>query len=76
MIKKKTLLRTITIVAAGLIACLLAQTAQASTVQVGGCKTGLTNFTTIQAAVNAVPNGSTIDVVLEHIRSRSISRRI
>jgi len=61
MIKMKTLLRTITIVAAGLIAC-TAQTAQASTVQVGGCKTGLTNFTTIQAAVNAVPPGSTIQV--------------
>jgi parallel beta-helix repeat protein len=62
MIKMKTLLRTITIVAAGLIACLLAQTTQASTVQVGGCKTGLTNFMTIQAAVNAVPGGSTIFV--------------
>src|SRR6202162_1783514 len=62
MIKMKTLLRTITIVAAGLIACLLAQTTQASTVQVGGCKTGLTNFMTIQAAVNAVPSGSTIFV--------------
>ena len=62
MIKKKTLLRTITIVAAGLVACLLAQTTQASTVQVGGCKTGLTNFTKIQDAVNAVPPGSTIDV--------------
>src|ERR1700722_5884429 len=61
MIKTKTLLRTITIVAAGLIAC-LAQTAQASTVQVGGCKPGMTNFTTIQAAVNAVPPGSTIQV--------------
>jgi parallel beta-helix repeat protein len=61
MIKKKILLRTITIVAAGLIAC-LAQTAQASTVQVGRCKTGLTNFTKIQDAVNAVPPGSTIDV--------------
>lgn len=62
MIQTKTLLRTITIVAAGLIACLSTQTAQASTVQVGGCKTGLTNFTTIQAAVNAVPAGSTIFV--------------
>jgi hypothetical protein len=61
MIKTKTLLRTITVVAAGFIAC-WAQTAQGSTVQVGGCKTGLTNFTTIQAAVNAVPPGSTIFV--------------
>jgi hypothetical protein len=62
MIKKQKLLRTITIVAAGLVACLSGQAVQASTVQVGLCKTGLVNFTTIQAAVNAVPAGSVIEV--------------
>jgi hypothetical protein len=62
MIKKQKLLRTITIVAAGLVACLSGQAVQASTVVVGNCKSGLTSFTTIQAAVNAVPSGSVIDV--------------
>lgn len=41
---------------------MLGQSAQASTVVVGNCKGGLTSFTTIQAAVNAVPSGSTIYV--------------
>jgi parallel beta-helix repeat protein len=60
MTEKKNLLRTITLVAAGLVACFLGQTAYASTVEVGGCKPALTNFATIQAAVDAVPAGSTI----------------
>jgi pectin methylesterase-like acyl-CoA thioesterase len=38
------------------------QAAPASTVVVGSCKPSLTSFSTIQAAVNAVPAGSTIDV--------------
>jgi hypothetical protein len=50
------------IVAAGLIVFLAGQAAHASTVVVGSCKTGLTSFATIQAAVDAVPAGSTIDV--------------
>jgi pectin methylesterase-like acyl-CoA thioesterase len=62
MIRKKKLLRTITIVAAGLCTCLFGQMSRASTVQVGGCKTGLTNFPTISAAVTAVPSGSIIEV--------------
>jgi pectin methylesterase-like acyl-CoA thioesterase len=35
---------------------------EASNYQVGGCKPPLTNFPTIQAAVNSVPAGSTIQV--------------
>src|SRR5580704_3227220 len=61
MIKKKILLRTITIVAAGLIACLLGQAAQAATVIVGTCKPGV-QYPTISAAVAGAPAGSTIDV--------------
>ena len=38
------------------------QAAPASTVVVGSCKPSLTSFSTIQAAVNAAPAGSTIDV--------------
>src|SRR3984957_9581909 len=38
------------------------QAARASTVVVGSCKPSLTSFSTIQAAVNAAPAGSNIDV--------------
>jgi len=38
------------------------QKTTAKTVQVGACKTNLPNFSSIQAAVNAVPSGATIDV--------------
>ena len=38
------------------------QAARASTVVVGSCKPSLTSFSTIQAAVNAAPSGSNIDV--------------
>ena len=41
--------------------CFAAQSSQAATVVVGACRTGR-SFTTIQAAVDAVPSGSTIDV--------------
>jgi hypothetical protein len=41
------------IVAAGLIVFLAGQTAHASTVVIGSCKTGLTSYSTIQSAVNA-----------------------
>jgi hypothetical protein len=61
LIKTKTLLRTITIVAAGLIAGLLGQAAQAATVVVGTCKPGV-QYPTISAAVAGAPTGSTIDV--------------
>jgi hypothetical protein len=61
LIETKTLLRTITIVAAGLIACLLGQAAQAATVIVGTCKPGV-QYPTISAAVAGAPAGSTIDV--------------
>lgn len=43
-----------------LFALLIATEAIASTVQVGGCKSGYTNYSTISAAVAAVPVGSTI----------------
>jgi hypothetical protein len=46
---------------AGLFA-LLAVCAQASTVQVGTCRSGFVQFANITAAVNASPQGTTIDV--------------
>jgi len=56
------LLSRYAIFAAALLVFLAGQSALASTVVVGTCKSGLTSFSTIQAAVNAAPNGSTIDV--------------
>jgi hypothetical protein len=47
--------------AAVLLACLAVPTANASTVVVGTCKSGV-QFSTIQAAVNAAPSGATVDV--------------
>jgi hypothetical protein len=44
-----------------IVACLSVQTASASAVVVGNCK-NLVTFSTIQAAVNAVPSGSTVNV--------------
>jgi putative cofactor-binding repeat protein len=43
-----------------LFALIVVPGAVASTVQVGGCKDGFTNYSTISAAVAAVPAGSTI----------------
>ena len=43
------------------LVCLVGQTLFAATVVVGTCK-NLVTFTSIQAAVNAVPSGSTIDI--------------
>ncbi len=62
MSQRATLFHRYAIVAAGLIVFFPGQAAPASTVVVGACKTGLTSFSTIQAAVNAAPAGSTIDV--------------
>jgi hypothetical protein len=45
-----------------LMACFAVQSAQASTVGVGTCPQSLIMFTTIQAAINAVPSGSVIKV--------------
>jgi pectin methylesterase-like acyl-CoA thioesterase len=42
-------------------ACLSVRTASASAVVVGTCK-NLVTFSTIQAAINAVPSGSTVNV--------------
>src|SRR5713101_7463939 len=56
------LLSRYAIFAAALPVFLAGQSALASTVVVGTCKSGLTSFSTVQAAVNAAPNGSTIDV--------------
>ena len=42
--------------------CISPLASLAATYQVGGCKAGLKNFTTISAAVAGVPAGSTIDV--------------
>jgi hypothetical protein len=43
-----------------LFALLFVTPSTASTVQVGGCKSGFTNYPTISAAVAAVPAGSTV----------------
>ncbi|MGB8543080.1 MAG: right-handed parallel beta-helix repeat-containing protein [Candidatus Acidiferrales bacterium] len=60
---RKKLLRTTMIVAAGLITCFAATQAQATTtLAVGTCKPNFVSYTTIQAAVNAAPAGTTIDV--------------
>jgi Periplasmic copper-binding protein (NosD) len=59
-IGKMKALRMLLIVATALLVCYAAPSAQASTVVVGTCITGLTQFATIQAAVTAVPAGSTI----------------
>ena len=59
---KKALLRTTMIVATGMLACVGTAMAQANTVQVGGCRSNLANYPTIQAAVNAAPVGGTVDV--------------
>ena len=56
------LLSRYAIFATALLVFLLGQSTPASTVVVGTCKSGLTSFSTIQDAVNAAPNGSTIDV--------------
>jgi hypothetical protein len=53
-------LRMLLFVVTVLLVCVSAQSVQASTVVVGTCVTGLTQFTTIQAAVTAVPPNSTI----------------
>lgn len=58
--KRKVLLRISKMFAAGLLTCLLGQAAQAATVQVGSCKTGLAQYPTIGAAITGAPSGSTI----------------
>jgi len=61
MIKMKTMLRTITIVAAGLIACFATPTSHAATtLWVGGCHAG--SYPTISAAVAVASPGTTINV--------------
>jgi hypothetical protein len=60
---RKKLLRTTMIVAAGLVACFATPNAQATTtLAVGTCKPNFVSYPTIQAAVNAAPAGTTIDV--------------
>jgi parallel beta-helix repeat protein len=61
MIKKKNVVCPSLCAMLVVTACFFVQAAQASTVIVGTCKTGV-QFATIQAAVNAAPTGSTIDV--------------
>jgi parallel beta-helix repeat protein len=63
MTKKKNVVRPSLLVVTAVAACFLVQAAHASTVSVGtpNC-TNLVNFATIQAAVNAVPPGSTIKI--------------
>ena len=52
--------RLVLIAVAGIL--LASQISFAASVVVGHCKSGLVSFTTIQAAVNALPNGGTIFV--------------
>src|ERR1035438_5541749 len=61
MIKKKNVVCPSLFVMLVVAACFVVQGAQASTVIVGTCKTGV-QFATIQLAVNASPSGGTIDV--------------
>jgi hypothetical protein len=62
MIEKIRLARAFLFVTLILGACFVVSSAQATTVVVGTCKSGLTQFSTIQGAVNAAPAGSTIDI--------------
>ncbi len=62
MTKNMGLLSTSLFVLLGLMECLVPSGARASTVVVGTCKSGLTQFSTIQEAVNGVPAGSTVDI--------------
>ncbi|MGB9472599.1 MAG: hypothetical protein WBQ59_24855, partial [Candidatus Acidiferrum sp.] len=62
MSKEITLLRRSLFAVLVLAACFVASTAQASTVVVGTCKSGVPQFTTIQAAVSSAPAGSTVEV--------------
>jgi len=62
MIQKKKLLRAFVIFTASLFVCLLGKAAQAGTIAVGTCKSGIKSYPTIQQAVNAAPAGTTIDV--------------
>ena len=62
MSKEITLLRRSLFAVLSLAACFVASTAQASTVIVGTCKSGVPQFTTIQAAVTSALAGSTIEI--------------
>jgi hypothetical protein len=62
MSKEITLLRRSLFAVLALAACFVASTVQASTVVVGTCKSGVPQFTTIQAAVTSAPAGSTVEV--------------
>jgi hypothetical protein len=64
--------KLILIAAAGIL--LASQISFAASVVVGHCKSGLVSFTTIQAAVNALPAGGTIFVVPALTPNRSKSR--
>jgi hypothetical protein len=67
MVKKNNVVRPSLFVMLALAACFSVQAAKAATVSVGipTC-TKLTNFATIQSAVNAVPEGSTIKICPGH----------
>ncbi|HEV2489524.1 MAG TPA: NosD domain-containing protein [Candidatus Acidoferrales bacterium] len=62
MKRNRNVLRAVLIISAGILLCFAGQSAQATTVQVGGCLAGLVNFTTIQAAVTASPTGTIIKI--------------
>jgi Right handed beta helix region len=58
----KNQLRPFLFVVLAVAACCAVQTAQASTVAVGTCKSGVPQFTTIGAAITAAPTGAIVDV--------------
>ena len=58
----KNQLRPFLFVVLAVAACCAVQTAQASTVAVGTCKSGVPQFTTIGAAITAAPAGAIVDV--------------
>jgi hypothetical protein len=62
MIMKNLRTRMFLFLIAALAACFAAQSASAATVVVGNCVTTLTHFSTIGAAISAVPSGSTVEV--------------
>ena len=62
MIARTNLVRPSFLVVLALAACFAVQSAQASTVAVGTCPTTYITFSTIQAAITAVPAGSIIKI--------------
>jgi hypothetical protein len=61
MVREGLVVRLSLFSVAVLLSCFAVPAAHAATIVVGTCKSGI-QFSTIQAAVNAAPNGATVDV--------------